>query len=221
MSISILACDEQFESLQHHNDLLYFPLEPGNEWIYDQIHITYEISGFDTIHLEVKEVVTDKKNEGDYVNYVIERSTRSNTNQNWEIDSIYQIRQSNDLILTQINNITTTTLSFPVYIDKQWNINSHNTLTQKMVTYTDVPTDIMTDYSALVEVDTPDIMVVIEDYPQDFIKQDEQYEVYVSGIGLIEKYSVVLEFCQQNCDSAGQIDNGYLFSKRLKSYVVQ
>ena len=219
--LALLACNESFEENVPSDDKLYFPLQVGNEWVYEQTHIQYEISGFDTTILEVKEIVTSESEVDEYINYTIERSSRANSDEEWSIDSIYVIRRSELLLLTQINNQTHTTLSFPVVENKKWDFNSHNNGTEYLVSYENVSEQLLTSFGDLIGSDPLAISVSISDYPQDFVRQDERYEVYVKGVGLIEKKSIILEFCQQQCDSAGQIYSGYFLRKQLKSYAVQ
>jgi hypothetical protein len=60
--------------------------------------------------------------------------------------------------------------------------------------------------------------VIISDLPPNIVNQNEQSEVYGKGIGLIEKKSVILNFCTIDCDSVGQIESGRFSFYKLVDY---
>ena len=217
----INACQETVEPYTPADDLAYWPLRPGNEWIYDQVEIRYEISGFDTTRTEVREAVIDVDTPTvDGYRYTLERSSRQPGLTDWTVDSVYYVRQSGDWLQTQIGNLTVMTLSFPVVRDRQWDYNSPNTRPKQLVYYQsddDLPRPPFEDLPIPLGAG---MRVIIADIPQNIVNQNEQYELYVKNIGLIEKKSIVLEYCTVGCDSAGQIDTGHYLLKQLKSYVV-
>lgn len=216
------ACNEMIEPHSVSDDQRYFPLAVGNEWIYAQTKIEYEITGFDTLNSEVKEsvVAVDSSVLGT-LRFTLQRSSRTLNNTEWEIDTVYSIKQSADWLLTQIGNVVNTTLNFPVEEGRQWNYSSHSTANDHYVSYQNDSLELYDQpvFTGLFD-SNESIMVIISDIPRIISNQDQQYEVYLKEVGMIEKKSVIFDFCTSNCDSTYQINSGTFLHKRLISYDV-
>jgi hypothetical protein len=214
------ACDEAIEPFENSDDFQYFPLAVGNEWYYQQTDINYEVSGIDTIYSEVKEEVISLDTTADNVmRFTMQRSSRLTSQDEWNVDSVYYVKRSDDWILTQLGYEVYTTLNFPITTGKQWNYYSHSTNDDQIASYQSDSVHLLrqSTFDGLFESDEH-ILVLISDV-SNIIIQDEQYELFLKDVGLIEKKSIILNFCT-NCQNSFQINSGSYMLKQLTSYVI-
>lgn len=217
----LTGCNEIVEPVIDYGDERFYPLQVGNEWIYQQTDIQYEISGFDTTTIQIKEeIVAADTLSSSTISFTIYKSIRAHENEAWTLDSVFQIRKDENYLLTQRGNHVVTTLNFPVVAGKRWDYNSHNTAAPQMVTYQEDTSSILNQ----LEVNIPQskrILIILSNIPRNIVNQNEQYELYIKDVGLVEKKSIILEFCTVNCNSAGQINTGHYMLKQLISYEIQ
>ncbi len=217
----LISCKEDIEPAALRNGSEFLPVSIGNEWIYNQTEIAYEISGFDTTTTQVRErVVAMDSSLTDVVNFTVEQSTRLSDAVNWQVASHYVVKVSNNWILTQKENKISTTLDLPVVLDRTWDYYSHSNAASTIVRYSSNDDAFSQSFDPIFDEVGDEVFVIISDIEQNIVNQNQQYERYIAGVGLVEKKSIILEFCTVNCQTSGQINTGRFFNKKLISYNV-
>lgn len=168
----------------------YYPLEVGQFRIYDVEEIRYLITGFDTSAYQLREIIFDTIQSANQTTYLLRRDVREDAQDNWESDSIWTVtRASNYLSITE-NNIPLVKLSFPVNIGNQWDGNGLNSRAEQLYRYQQVESSMIDS----IQIDDQ-IRVIIEDVEENITGVDLRSEVYVRGIGLVEKDFLTQKKC--------------------------
>ncbi len=213
----LIQCSNELEPFEADLGQDYYPVELGSYRTYEVSQINYEISGFDTLKYFLRESVEDTFSSNNEVNYLIFRETRSSDTLEWEVDSVRSVRIADEGVVLSSGNVASFVLSFPIAEGKTWNINAFNARESMEVSYAEVvESELSLEDSLIAGMDF--IKVLIADIPENIVNQNQQYEVYARGVGLVEKKATILEYCTVDCDSAGQILNGIEFTQRLIDY---
>ena len=192
----------------------FYPLEIGMYRTYEVNEIDFQISGFDTTLFYLREVLIDSFSTGDRLTYLLQREIASDTSFDWQIDSLWLVRQEENRIVLIQNNIPLVILSFPVEAGRVWDGNLFNNTDRKDFSYDETDFDeLLVNETLTGKIDL--IKVIISDIPRNIVNQNEQWEVYGKEIGLIEKKSIILNLCTVECDSSGQIESGRFPSQQL------
>ncbi len=192
----------------------YFPLETGQYREYDIREINYRFDGsIDTATFQLREEVAGNfTNDDGTLTWLLQRFTRPNSNNNWRLDSVWTARRSAFGAIVTENNVAFQRLAFPVQEGLSWNGNAFNTLPNQ--TY------------QLVQVNQPFVVnnirydstvtVIQNNLDDPIVGQNIQTEIYARNIGLINKQSIILQFCTEvECLGQGVIEIGRDFQQRL------
>ena len=213
LSFLLTGCNEQFSEGNFDLGKDFFPLKIGQFRTYEVTEINYNAQGPDTLIFFLRETISDTIKNGDEVTYLIKRESRVSESAEWSINDIWSCRKTDSHVVLTEENIPFVKLTFPVLEGETWDGNAFNTMVSGDYYYESM---IENDYEVLV--DDPDLIkVVIADIPQNLFNQDQRFEVYGKGIGLIEKDYTILEFCTTNCSSE-QIDDGMKLKQVLVDY---
>ncbi len=213
----ISSCGENIDPVSPANDAAYYPTEIGLYRTYLVSEIDYQISGFDTANYYLRETLVDSFSTGGQLTYLLQREIAVDSTFDWEADSLWLLRIEVGRIILVQNNIPAVLLSLPVKEDSRWDRNAFNTRPANDQYYAQAsPEELLTDGSIVSGTEL--IKVIISDIPQNIVNQNEQWEVYGKEIGLIEKKSIILDFCTVDCDSSGQIESGRFLSQHLIDY---
>lgn len=103
----------------------YFPLAIGLSWEYQVDSITYDpdIGGtrVDSSTSFLREVIIDTlPNTAAETTYIIERSTRSNPNQPWQVLNTWTASRTDNLAVRTEDNLRIIKLTFPIREDSRW-----------------------------------------------------------------------------------------------------
>lgn len=210
------ACSEKNITLdQDRLGLEYFPLEVGQYRIYDVNEILYTISSFDTLQYELREsVVNSYENSEGSTTYTIHREKRVNDQALWELDSVWTARKTNSVAISVENNISLVKMVFPIENGISWDGNIFNSSSERLFTY-----DLNVEPITVGADEFTDLVKVIQsDIPENIVNQDQRYEVYATGIGLVNKNGIMLTFCTVDCPDQKTIIAGRFIDQRLKSY---
>ncbi len=183
----------------------YYPLKVGNYRIYDVEEIRYLITGFDTSVYQLRETIIDSIPSRDQTTCLLRRDTRQDASEAWESDSLWTVtRTSNFLSITE-NNTSFVKLTFPVDQGREWNGNSLNSRRVKTYYYQSIQTALIDS----INIDNY-IRVIIDDIEENVTGADLKSEVYVQGIGLVEKDYLTQKKCtSSDCNAnVGQIIAG-------------
>lgn len=118
--------NSNFEPGDNLKDHDFFPLEVGNEWVYEVDSFILQQNGND-IYMNtsfVKETVTELFDEIDSI-FVINRSSRQSVDDPWIVTEVYSAEKNEGNAYKTERNKRFTKLVFPIRSGKSWNGNSH------------------------------------------------------------------------------------------------
>lgn len=180
--ISFSSCNETKEVGPETLGFDFYPLNIGEHRIYDVVEINYLITGFDTAVYQLRETIFDTLQSQDRITYLLRRDIRSDELSEWESDSIWTVSRTENYLSITENNIPFIKLTFPVSVGKEWDGNSLNTKSALTYYYQQV------NHQLIDSLNNDDhIRVIIEDIEENVTGVDLRSEVYVAGIGLVEK----------------------------------
>jgi hypothetical protein len=189
----------------------YYPVRPNETRIYNVEEIIYEISGFDTLRYQLRESVIDSIIASGEPSYLLQREIRTAENQPWVVDSVWSYSVNDRILTIRENNIPLVKLSAPVSEGTTWDGNAFNTRSEQTYYYQQLVNPLIDSVNL-----NDHIRVIIEDIPKNVVDQDERSEVYVRGIGLVEKDYLSLTFCTtSDVCSIGEIITGRSLKQQL------
>ncbi len=206
----ISSCNEKLEVTPGDRGENFYPISIGQYRIYDVEEIIYNISSFDTSLYQLRETIFDSIVSPDQTTYLIRRDKRDMAQDEWESDSVWTVSRTENFLSVSENNIPFMKLTFPVTTGRQWDGNSLNSLSELTYYYTSLAAPLID--SIAVE---DHIRVIIEDIEPNVVNQDERSEVYVKGVGLVQKDYLSLNFCTVDCNEIGEIQSGRFLNQVL------
>lgn len=215
--ILILAsCNDGAEEIGSIDGMSFFPLEIGQKSIYQVSEKIYSIDGdVSTMSYQLQEEIVDSFLSAQDSTYVIYRYTREDQNDDWEFLETWQARRNNVQAIIIEGNTPFLKMTFPIFAGKAFDGNRLNTNDEDVFVLDSV--QLPFDTEALQFENT---LTVIQSDNQDFIvEQDKRYEVYGSGVGLVYKSMLLLDYCTE-ADCLGQqiIETGREFEQSLIEY---
>lgn len=209
LSIVLFGCNETLDVVAVESGLEYYPVAVGEFRVYEVEEINYGLTQNDTSNYFIREYITDSIVGSDQVTYLLTRDRRETMAEPWVIDSVWTFSKNENFLSITENNIPFVKLTFPIKNDAQWNGNLLNTRPSQLYSYQSLADPIIDSIDA-----SDHIRVIIEDIDS-FLFPDLKSEVYVKGIGLVEKDY----FSQVRCTSTGecsqeQVDNANVLSGR-------
>lgn len=211
----LASCSDQVSELTVDQGYDFYPLKYGQIRTYQVREITYSSGQPDTADYYLKESIADSLvSEAGDITYVLMRYTSEDAVFTKEADSVWTVRKTENQIILSENNVPFVKLTFPVRAGATWNGNASSTRPVQNYYYEEI-----TDLTVL---DSPvdranAIRVVIEDIPENLVNQDERSEIYVRGIGLVEKNYITLRF-DSGSGNIGEVLDGRMLSQRLIGY---
>ncbi|MEM9897268.1 MAG: hypothetical protein AAF789_12945 [Bacteroidota bacterium] len=187
------SCNETKELDRDNLGYDFYPLSIGNFSVYDVEEIRYLITGFDTSNYQLREIIIDSINSIDQTSYLLRREIRQDETEPWRSDSVWVVTQTANFLSVTENNIPFMKLTFPVNSDREWDGNSLNSRNNLIYYYQQVQNAVIDSIPA-----SDHIRVIIEDIEENVTGVDLRSEVYVRGIGLVEKDY----FTQKNCTAS-------------------
>ncbi len=190
----------------------FYPIELGQYRIYDVEEIRFDLIGFDTSIFQLRETIFDSIVSNDRINYLIRRDKRNTSNDPWVSDSVWQVSRTASFLSITENNIPFMKLVFPVSMGQEWDGNSLNVKSELIYEYQPVDQTFIDSLSA-----NDHIRVVIEDIQENVTGVDLRNEVFVRGIGLVEKNYLTQTKCTSSgCgEDLGEVDSGRSLKQRL------
>lgn len=211
---SISSCQET-EELPMDDGLEYQPLEVGLRWVYQVKETIY----FGENDIESSEffyqdhVIESFENEMGLKSYVIQR-TKSATRENWQNYLTYSIRVEKGFLVRMMNNEVLLPLQFPPKIDRTWDGNLFNTLSEDIFSVEFI------NRHPVGQLIFNNVVKVNQANEDDLITlRDNRFEVYAKNVGLVESYYEVMSYCSRNdCLGEQRIESGRLSHIKLLSY---
>lgn len=199
------SCEDEIrDPIDLAADQAFFPLELNQPLFYDQdsIVVFNTAAGvvYDTSRSEVRETLVERIEESDgTINYRGERWQRANESAPWRFVLTYTVSRTPTAAFRTEDNLQFTKLIFPLRNNRSWDGNAAFDNRREVVVggeFLDVFNGWDYRYEQTnEEVTTPGgnsyanaTLVRQADVSDNLIDQRIAYEVYVSGVGLVERY---------------------------------
>ncbi len=206
----MISCNESIVPTKEALGKDYYPVSIGQYRVYDVQEINYKLTGFDTSFYQLRETIFDSLVSQDQVSYLIRRDKRTNALEQWSSDSVWTASVTQNYLAISENNVPFMKLTFPVKIGKEWDGNSLNSKAATTYYYTSVDEQLVDSVSL-----DNHIRLIVEDIAPNIVNQDERSEIYVRGIGLVQKHYMTLQFCTVDCNELGEIEAGRFLNQVL------
>jgi len=191
ISVFISCKKQDIEQTQIKFDYNYFPLDSGawRQYAVSQIVVDDATNIRDTSVYQLKEV-----NSGWILNASgnsvmrIERFVRSNNNDKWKINSVWQAGIDNRNAFQIEENVKYIKLKFPIKVNRSWNGNAYNNIdTLSNYRYNIESLDILDSVNNII---FDSVLKVIQKDKTSIIDKVYFFEKYAYGVGLIEKQQI-------------------------------
>ncbi len=197
----------------------YFPLETGNEIIYQitEINIDKASAIYDTTVYQIKErvdsVFTDASGK---TAYRIERYYRSDSTVQWVIKDVWSA-QVNELNAQKVEeNLRYIKLVFPAEMGQVWDGNAYNDLDEQdyQIVSTNVP-------GTINEMVFDSVLTVEQQNEESLISKKYAVEKFANGIGLV--YKEITDLYSQSMIGSGipieqRVDEGEIYKQEVIGY---
>ncbi|WP_436516414.1 hypothetical protein [Ekhidna sp. To15] len=190
ISVIITSCNESKDLGPDALGYEFYPLIVGQYRVYDVEEIRYLVSGFDTTTYQLKETIFDSIQSIDQTSYLLRRDIRVNAMSNWESDSVWIVTRTSSYLSITENNIPFIKLTFPVTEGREWDGNSLNSRSELTYYYQSAADPIIDSIGS-----ENHIRLIIEDIEENVTGVDLRSEVYVEGVGLVEKDYLTQKKC--------------------------
>lgn len=185
----------------------YYPLEIGRYLIYDVKEEIYSAGQENPVRKnwqekdEVDRVTTDDKG---IPTYIISRSRRNATTEYWQKQKEFSVQKYPDKLLTNLDNQTFFSLSFPVNQNVEWNGNSYNNMDAQKYHYEELNKPVQVGTQTF-----NNALTVVERKDTSIINRYIGMKQYALGVGLISDDQTAFELCQnEDCIGSGKIESG-------------
>ncbi|MBT31064.1 MAG: hypothetical protein CMO01_15515 [Thalassobius sp.] len=189
----------------------FYPLNEGHYVEYAVEKITYkEFEATDTSRYYLKEEIGDTLS--DLTGNIIQKVflyTRTDTIQNWQLDSVWSVRYDFNRIIKTEHNTPYIKLALPLSINKQWDGNALNTFDEQLYTVQDFK-------QAYEEFDNT--LKIVSQNDSSLVDKNVKWELYADSIGLIEELQISLEYISDFSDpyyGTDSIQRGFSIHKQF------
>jgi hypothetical protein len=210
MVIGVNSC-ETIEGEPVYMGKEYFPLETGS-WVIYQVDSTVwddflgEIFNYSYQVKEVqKELFTDSQG---LPKMRVERFIKYDQQNNWQIKNVWATALHSNRAIKTEENVTFVKLSFPLKPNLSWNGNLLNTGVDQLYKITSLH-----EPYQLLDLEFDSTLTVLQRDFTTLIGIEEQFEVYATGVGMIQKKFIRLE-----TEIDGNIIRGVDYSYNLIDY---
>ena len=213
----ILSCNKESEVFPLGQD--YFPIEMSEYRIYEVTETTY-VDKIETIeNYQLRESFFDTIENGSETTYLMRVERRESSADIWESIENIAIRQTIRTLEYQKQNVTFVKMSYPVKAEREWDGNAQNAESEQLYHFEELGSGDWTfSDPAAFQQPIPHIKLIISDLPANIVEQDQRFEIYAQGIGLVERSFVEIDFCQQGCGTTNEREDGRILTQRLIEY---
>lgn len=187
----------------------YFPISMGEYRIYDVTETTY-VDKIETIDIyQLRETFYDSIENGGELTYFMRVERRDTEEEPWESFENIAVMQNSRTLNYLEQNKTFVKMSYPVLENREWDGNAQNQDSEQLYHFEELSSSDFTFENS------DHIKVVISDLPANIVEQDERFEIYAQGVGLIERNLAEIRFCLQGCSEVNERENGRILIQRL------
>lgn len=218
--IVFFGCKKENESKPIDYQYSYFPLNNGNELIYQVVDITIDknIGEYDTLTYQLKERIDSMfiDNSGNKA-WRLERYKRLDSTQNWVISDVWMSQIADHKAQQVEENQRFIKIVFPPEVGKKWNGNVCNTLDAQNfeITALDAPLSLNDFYF-------DSVLTVVQKYDTSKIHKYYTIEQYANYTGLVNKQIISIDYAFIEFDTHGillpiiqRISRGHLYYQTL------
>ena len=214
-SLMLWGCSDPLDADEALVGFNYFPLELGTYRTYQVDKIRYSLlAPTDTARYQLKELVADTFHTSREVNYILHRFSRKSEQDQWQLDSVWSARRTENHAVLVENNIPFVKMVFPVRLNKVWDGNLFNSRPVDEYEITEIGGSTDTPAGRFDEV----LTVFENNDPDTLIFQDIRQSIYARNVGLIYRKSSILKFCNTDPDCLGNLESGIKFEQVLMDY---
>lgn len=192
----------------------YFFLNEGKYREYNVYEIRYRaVDISDTLEYQLREEVGEAfTNSKGQVSHFINRFTRNNPNQEWELDSVWTARIEGDKAISVENNIPLVKMTFPSDTTRRWDgnlLNSKEPNIRKLLNFNSSYTVGLNTFLRTAEIE-------ISKDEDGITFRDNRTEVYRDSIGLIYKLYDEVKLCSRpECLGQEIVESGRFYREEL------
>lgn len=189
LNIVLFSCEKK-EGEPAYLGTEYFGLIPGAWAIYDVDSTVYDDFLGEVFHYQYQvkevnaEVYIDSQGEE---SMRLERFWRADENDSWKIKNVWSASLLSQRAIKTEENITYIKISFPAGSGRNWNGNAYNNKPAQQYVITDIHTP-----KEIGNVLFDSTLTVLQKDFITLIGEDLQYEIYVPGIGMVERKYIML-----------------------------
>ena len=211
---AVISCSDDAEDFPLGHD--YFPITIGDYRVYEVSETSY-VDKIETIdNYQLRESFYDSIESENEVTFLMRVQRRNSDQDNWVSIENITVRQTESNLEYREGNMSFVKMSYPVLTNRSWDGNAQNQNSEQVYRYEELGSNDFTFES------TDHIKVIISDLPANIVEQDERFEIYAQGIGLVERNFIEIDFCQSNCDGEVNLrENGRILNQRLIEYGVE
>ncbi len=175
-------------------ELDFQPLEIGNYWIYQVDEIQYFGEGdSESYSFYFRDKIMDSfENEEGLDVFRLVRS-KSIDGVDWQNESVFTLQMEKNSLVKKEGNQVEVTLVFPPMVGKSWDANVYDAKQADFYAITEMG---IIHSIGTNQVNTLTVLQADED--DAIILRDKRYQVFGKGIGLVESYEEILQYCSRN-----------------------
>lgn len=184
----------------------YFPLQPGDYWIYQVTQETYSpTSPYTKRVFQVQEKITGTYTQKGQVFFQVEESRRNSDQAVWQLNALGTIYKNASEVVSVTNNVPVITLLFPVSPTTEWNTNAYNANPDTLLRYRDNRQPF-----TLGKTKFNHTISVVGGNDSTLVTLTKNRRVYAQNVGLVYRENASLAYCQSSPDCIGkaQIESG-------------
>ena len=187
ISIFLSSCEKKGEAEDFHYE--YFPTDIGTYVVYEVDETIYDLQTTQETY-QIKELIESEITDNlGRPSLRIERYKRATENDEWEIKDVWYATRTNSQAEKIEENVRYVKLSFPVRDYQEWDGNVYNTENEWLYYY-----DSIGDSRTINGESFEKTVKVVQRENYNLIEQEDAYEIYAEGVGLIYRKLIDLDF---------------------------
>lgn len=214
------SCNESLEPTDTSCDASgFYPLNLGYFISYEVTEIQHsELGEDDTLKYQIKEVLADTFTDLSAQRaYRLERFSRADASADWQLDSIWAVRDEGLRLVKVESNVPFVKLICPLVEENSWDGNLFNNLAEQ--TY--VVQDLQQSFQLDDELFDHSVTVIQKADTVSILNRDYRVEVFAKDIGLIYKKNEIFRFCDDfddPCFGQDSVIGGTFYEQKLLDF---
>jgi len=196
----------------------YFPLKVNQYRSYQVDQTIYRLNEpTETRSFQIREVLRDTfLTEGNEWGYPLERYYRPNGLENWQLDSVWHVRDQEGALVQVEHNVPYVKMRFPLEEFKSWDGNVYNTGDEQL--YVCGSVGIPRSFNGQ---DFRETVEIVQSSDSSLVSKDYRYEIYGKDVGLLHKHTEFIVYCndpETDCFGKKIIERGIISDLKVFDY---